>query len=207
MNTIKCLLWLLIIANLAVYGQKIDKTAISNLFPDENVVFLKKNEHLFIDYKSEKWDIRRRVHEKMYFLDAKTSGMYAEKRIYYTGFEEISDLEAQTFVPIKKGKKVKYEGRKVSNIETKDVLSGNIFYGDMRLKSFVFPAIETDAFTELSYTETLTEPRLLSAFYFSSYAPVLDSKFEVSVPKHIKITYKLLGKNTDNISFQEKTQK
>ncbi|MGB1205197.1 MAG: DUF3857 domain-containing protein [Chitinophagales bacterium] len=203
----KHLLWLFIIANMSVYGQKIDKTAINKLFPDENVVFLNKNEHLFIDYKAEKWDIRRRIHEKMYFLDAKTAAMYAEKRIYYSGFEDISELEAQTFVPIKKGKKIKYEERKVGNIETKDVMSGNIFYGDMKLKSFVFPAIETDAFTELNYTETLTEPRLLGAFYFGSYAPVLDSKFEVSVPKHIKITYKLLGKNTDNISFEESTQK
>ena len=201
MKNIKHLLWIFFLANMSVYSQKVDKNSITKLFPDEAVVFLKKTEHLFIDYKAEKWDIRRKVHEKMYFLDAQTAAMYAEKRIYYTGFEEISDLEAKTFIPIRKGKKIKYEERKVGNIETKDVMSGNIFYGDMRTKNFVFPAIESDAITELNYTETSNEPRLLSAFYFSSYAPILDSKFEVSIPKHIKITYKLLGKNTDNISI------
>ncbi|MFK7904523.1 MAG: DUF3857 domain-containing protein, partial [Chitinophagales bacterium] len=89
----------------------------------------------------------------------------------------------------------------VDNIDTKDVMMGGIFYSDHKEKQFVFPAVQEGAITSVSYYEETNEPRLLGAFFFSSYIPVLSSDFTVSVPENVEITYKLMGEETDNIQF------
>ncbi len=172
-------------------------------FPDEDAVFMNQKAHLQIDYQNNNWDISKNVSEDILFLSNTGAMQLAERSIFYSSFEEIKDIDAKTIVPIKKGKKTKYEERKVKNIETKDVLMGNIFYSDQKQKTLMFPGVQAGAKTHLSYTEQVKDPHMLGAFYFSSFVPVLNSEFSVSFPEHVEITYILLGENTDQIKFNK----
>ncbi len=187
------------------YAQQINSDELKKEFPDEDVVFLQKKEHLFINFENDKWDIKREVQEDMLYLENSAS-IYAEKSIFYTSFEEINDLKAETKVPIKKGKKIKYKSQQVTQIETKDIFSGSVFYSDAKEKTFVFPATQKNAITKLSYTERIKDPHMLSSFYFTAYAPILLTEYKVTVPKHVEITYKMLGQNTENITFNKKSK-
>ncbi len=183
--------------------EKIDDKIVRQQFPEAEVVFLKNDEHLTIDFKNDKWDIARTVQEEMFYLE-NVGQMYSEKSIYYSSFDSVTDITAKTLVPIKKGK---FKEHQVENIDTKDVMMGSVFYSDHKQKKFIFPAVQPGAITSLEYTEKTEEPYLLGSFYFRSYAPVLSANFSVSFPKNIEITYKLLGKNTDNIQFQQSEEK
>ncbi|MGB0839825.1 MAG: DUF3857 domain-containing transglutaminase family protein [Chitinophagales bacterium] len=199
--------WLLLLSNnLCLQAQpQVDKQGIMETYADEDAVFLNKTEHLGIVYENEEWNIERTVSEDIFYL-GNASQVYGQKMIYYTSFEEIEQIEAKTYVPYQKGKKTRYEVFPVNakNIETKDVLSGGIFYSDHKQKKVSFPAVQKGAITSISYTEVTNEPRLLSGFYFSSYAPVLNSSFSVTVPDNVSITHKVMGENTDQVNFEKK---
>ena len=188
-----------------ILAQTPDKEAIKKQFPDAKAVFLTQHETLKINYDANKWNIQRHINEDMFYLE-NAGQIFAEKSIYYTSFEEIKNLKAYTKVPYKKGKKTLYKEVPVEKIDTKDVMMGGIFYSDHKEKQFIFPATQEEAITSVSYVEETDEPRLLGAFFFSSYIPVLSSTFTVSVPENIEITYKMLGEDTDNIQFSEKTK-
>ncbi|MEZ4883926.1 MAG: DUF3857 and transglutaminase domain-containing protein [Chitinophagales bacterium] len=183
-------------------AQEPSEEAIKHQFPDAKAVFLKQHETLEINYGVDKWNIQRHISEEMFYLE-NVGQMFSQKSIYYTSFEDIKDLKAYTKVPYAKGKKTLYNEVPVEKIDTKDVMMGGIFYSDHKEKVFTFPAVKEGAITSVSYTEETDEPRLLGAFFFSSYIPVLSSSFTVSVPENIEITYKVLGENTENIHFAE----
>lgn len=193
---------LFFLKSFALLAQSVNPEKLKTLFPEADAVFLEQSEQWTLDYQNDEWNIVQNTLEELYFLE-NAAQIYAQQHIYYSSFDEITDIDARTLVP--NGKKFKTQ--KVETIETKDVMSGSIFYSDHKNKQFVFPSVQQGAITHLSYKRTSTEPRLLGAYYFSSYAPILKSEFTVHVPEHIKITYKVLGENTDKIQFSEKTNK
>lgn len=192
-------------SSLLLFSQSVNHEALKTKFSDERAIFLDKNEHLFINYEKGAWKVYKDVEEDMYYL-RNDGNVFAEKEIFYTGFEKILNINAKTLVPIAKGKKIKYEERPVTKIETNDVLMNSIFYSDYKQQKFIFPSVEEKAMTSLTYTEEILDPHMLGAFYFGSYLPIVSSTFKVTVPEHIDITYKLVGENTSKIKFS-KTKK
>ncbi len=192
---------LLFTTNISAQAPK--KEAIKQMFPDAKAVFLNQHETLDIRYNAKGWNIQRQIGEDMLYLE-NVGQMFAEKSIYYTSFEEIKDLKAFTKVPYKKGRKTLFNEVPVEKVNTKDVMMGGIFYSDHQEKQFIFPAVQEGAITSVNHTEETAEPRLLGAYFFRSYIPVLSSTFTVKVPENVEITYKMMGEDTDNIEFSEK---
>jgi hypothetical protein len=181
-----------------------DTAALRQKYPDEYAAYLERSEHLRIDYHNQTWDISKDITEELVCLTS-LGQAYAGRNLFYSGFESISDINAQTFVPVKKGNKVKYETHIVENIADNNVLVGSIFYSDYKEKKFVFPALNPGAIAQLRYRENTHEPHLLTPFFFGSNAPTLRAEFSVSVPNHIQISYKLLGEKADSIvSFSQR---
>ena len=176
-----------ILSSAFLMGQNVNEKALRSSYPDEDVVFLEKKEHLDINYSNDAWDIERQINEQVYYLE-NTGARYGQKRIYYTSFEKITEIDAKTKVPVKnkRGKIVRYEEHPVKNTETKDVLEGSIFYSDHKHIDLLFPAIEKGATTYVEYKELTQNPYLLNSYYFSTYAPVLNSEFSVSFPEKNK---------------------
>ncbi len=123
------------------------------------------------------------------------SSNYANESVSFSQFHEISAIKAYTILPNKKRMYVK-------DFVTKSVLGSNIFFDDLKEKSFVFPAISSGAKTVLEYEELIKEPRLLGVYYFNSYLPVEKSEFIVKISPEIKISYKIFGENQTKIHFK-----
>ncbi|MCC7223585.1 MAG: DUF3857 domain-containing protein [Chitinophagales bacterium] len=175
-----------------------DTATLRRQYPDDYAAYLLRSEHLRIDYSNKVWDITKDITEEMVCLHP-LGQVYGSRSLVYSGFEQLSDIEAQTFVPIKKGNKMRYDTYRVEHIEDKNVMAGGIFYSDYKEKEFVFPAFTPGATAQLQYRETTQEPHLLTPFFFASNAPTLRAEFSVTVPPQVKISYKLLGENADSL--------
>ncbi len=192
-----------LLSSISLEAQNINPEKIKQQFPDEDAVFLHKNVYLKIDYIDGEWQIAKDVKEEMLFMSDARAQMYSDKSIHYTSFEEIKNIEAKTKVPIKMGRKPKYEEYKVRNIEERDDLGNSIFVSDHKELQFTFPAVQANAITSLKYTEITQDPHFLGAFFFSSYVPVLSSSYTVSFPDDVTITHTLLGNPSEDIKFEK----
>lgn len=194
--------FVLALTPLAVLAQEVDDASLRLNYPDEDAVFLNRSEHLRIDNSNGHWDITNDIYEEMYYLTPLGQG-YGSKTIFYSSFENISDINARTLLPIKKGNKVKYDEIKVDNIEETNIMVGGVFYSDYKQKKVVFPSANPGSITRINYRENIKDPHMLSPFYFSTYAPTQQAELKVTVPKNIMISYKVLGENSEAITFSQ----
>lgn len=159
----------------------------SQKHPDENAVYLKDEETIIIKVNKGKLDIRQEVyHEVLYLND--NAHFLSNGRVYYSHFSPILELEAQTLVPQENDR---YKTIQVSDFKDVGETSENIFYDDSRSKSFMYPALTKGAKTILSYKKNLTEPHLLSSFFFGSSYPAAEAKLVIRAQKGVKIKYNI----------------
>lgn len=197
------ILFFCLLLNSILKAQNINETDIKQQFPNAEAVFTNQSEQVNITFENDKWGIVRTINEETYYL--KNVGQkYATSSIYYSGFDKIDNIKAQTLVPTTK--KGKFKTFEVNNINTKDVLQGSIFYSDHQEKEFTFPAVQAGAITQLSYTESTNEPYLLSGFTFGAHLPILNAEFSLTFPNNIEILHKIMGKSTNNIAFSQTTK-
>lgn len=138
------------------------------------------------------------VSEKEFY---KNFEKHSEESIFYSDFDNITDIEAATLIPNGKD----YKKIKVSTIETHDIVQSGIFYGGHKRKDFVFPLLSAGAIGKLEYDKKIVEPHLLSPFYFNEPIDVKSASFKVTFPREVTLGYKLYGDQKDKISFQEST--
>jgi hypothetical protein len=170
-------------------------------YKNENAVFLSKKEDCVIKMEADGPKIVVDHYEEMLTLNDKGS-LYADREIGHSNFEKFSGLEAKTLVPKESGKG--YKTMKVENFSTKKDVSGGVFYDDYESTSFVFGNIQPGARSIMSYKELMTEPHFFGAFFFSSYVPVVESKFSVYVPDDVKISYRLFNADEKDVQFTKK---
>lgn len=181
-----------------LYAQP-DFEALRQQFPKEDVVYLYEKEHLIITQDGDGLKIVNNISESMAFLTGEDL-RYSKESIYYNSFSDIRDIEAYTMVPGKR----KHQEVPVSNFEEKDAISGGVFYDDHKKLQFIFPQVQTDAYTHLSYVEEIKDPRMLGSFFFNSYIPVLESIYQITAPKTVELAFEMMGDNTDQVKFTKK---
>lgn len=188
------LLWLLI---WTTFAQKpSDYANLNAKYPDEDGVFLVNSEHAEIFFEGDSLKIANANHSEFYLM-TEAGGGYAERNLPYSAFISLRSIDAVTFAP----NGDKYKEIKVTDISDISRLGGGIFYDDTRYKKLMFPSLLKGAIAQLDYTQVYHEPRFLPAFYFNSYAPVLNAEFSITFPDEVKLSYKLLGKNTEKVKF------
>ncbi|MFK7781236.1 DUF3857 domain-containing protein [Psychroserpens sp.] len=166
-------------------------------FSDEDYIYLKRHEHIKIDLDNDKFNIVQNITEQGKFISSKNL-YYANESIHYSGFSEIMDIEAYTYIP-STDKKID-----VDYIETKREFDNMVFYSDDEFKSFIFPAVAKDAETNLSYKRIIKEPRFLGGFNFAIHVPTKSAQLSVEFPKNVEIGY--VEFNTDAIELQFKKE-
>jgi hypothetical protein len=163
------------------------------------VLLQKQNVQIIVDDDG-KLRIESDVYEETIHLK-ETAKFFSEQSISYSStFSDIQNIEAYSLVPNDRGRYKKYE---VSSINTTDSRSDGIFYDDQKQKSFYYPALDVGAKTVLSYKKIYNEPRLWGYFVFSSFFPVQASEFSVTMPKTVKLNFKLHGIDEDRVTFSE----
>lgn len=178
-----------------------EREALRIRYEEEPAVYLYHNEQLRIGWKSGKLDIRQDHDSRMLFFSNSIPAL-ATRNLAYTSFSRISDIRAETLVPVRN----KYQTYPVTAISDESSISGGIFYDDRREKSFFFPGIQAGALGDLHYTEEILEPRFLGAFYFQSYVPIEEAVFSVTIDTGISLQYKLLGHEAEQVIRFEQEQ-
>ena len=169
-------------------------------YPEHKAIFLKKKKKISIKYRKKSgFLITNKQYSEMLHLGLHSEN-YARESISFSQFNTILNAKAYTCVP----KKRHYKKQKVTQFIVNDVVEDDVFYNDVKEKTFYFPSISPGAKTILIYKEQILEARFLSGFYFSSYVPVMESELIVEVPHNVELLYELLGENTDKIHFSKK---
>jgi hypothetical protein len=164
---------------------------------DSEAVYLKKSTSLDIDINDGALEIvEHNLSEKIFY---KNFEKHAHESVYYSDFDPVINLDAQTLIPTGSS----YKKMKVSTIETKDIVQPGIFYGGYKRKDFVYPMLMNGAIGRLEYAKKITDVHLLSPFYFNEDIKVMSAQFSVTFPRSVILKYKLFGENNSKVTFKE----
>lgn len=166
-------------------------------YPDEKAVFLVKKEAINVDIVNGELQIITKHHLDKLLIDDNGQA-YANHTIHYSPvFYDVEDIVAEVFTP----KGSKYKKQRIDNIETKSSYSGMIFYDDSKETEIKFPNMGAGQRAVVSYQENIKDAHFLSAFYFSSYMPILYGELTITFPKSVKVNYKSFNLEGTNVKF------
>jgi hypothetical protein len=173
------------------------------IYPKEKAIFVYRNKKVTIDFdtKTDSFKIISNIESRMLHLRLHSQA-YAQEAITYSDYTKISTIDAYSLVQTAEGVKKK----QVTNFQTRDAVSDDVFYNDVKEKVFLFSNITAGTQTHLGYTEQLLEPRFLGSFFFTSYIPSKKTEISVSVATDIEIGFQLFGMDTSKINFTQQLQ-
>ncbi len=186
-----------------VFSQNLILEENRKVYPKEKAIFLYRNKKVVIDFdtKKDSFKIVSQIESRMLHLRLHSQA-YAQEAITYSDYTKISNIDAYSLVQSADGIKKK----QVSNFQTRDAVSDDVFYNDVKEKVFLFSNITAGTQTHLSYKEELLEPRFLGSFFFTSYIASKTTEFSVSVANNIEMGFQLFGMDTSKIIFTEKIE-
>jgi len=167
--------------------------SIRKQFPDEKAVLLNRTLEYNIDLKEGKPFVESHEVQQIEYLLASATAYMGAYSFYHSDFQKLIAYEAYTRTPADKK-------LKVSEFKTSTDKENFVFYDDVKETTFNFPAIEPGAVGNLQVSWRNTDPHLLSAYYFTSHIPVVNSELKVNVSKNIALKYRLMGMDTSNIA-------
>ncbi|WP_291720679.1 DUF3857 domain-containing protein [Bernardetia sp.] len=207
LNSCKVVSYLLFSFLLFLYGVGVAQNQLLDEYrknyKKEKAIFLFRNKEINIDFdtKKDSFKIVSKIESRIFHLRLH-SQTYAQEAITYSDYTKISEIDAYSLVQTVDGVRKK----QVNNFQTRDAVSDDVFYNDIKEKVFLFSNITAGTQTHLSYKEELLEPRFLGSFFFTSYIPSEKTELTVSVAENIEIGYQLFGMDTSKIRFVEKKQ-
>jgi transglutaminase-like putative cysteine protease len=93
----------------------------------------------------------------------------------------------------------RYKTVKATQFKTSHAKSENIFYNDTKQTQVTFSNLSRFARTRLSYSVVHHDVHFLSPFFFQSEIPQRSATYIVTVPKGVRLGYKLQGQHTDKV--------
>ncbi|NME72047.1 DUF3857 domain-containing protein [Flammeovirga aprica] len=173
----------------------------ANNVEDADVVYLKSYTHVTIDVINNVLSIREDHYtEKLFRRNLEQN---AKENIYFSEFDKVSNLEASVMVPYKKSLKE----IKIKEFKTGDEMESGIFYSGYKNTSFVYPQLTENAIGKLKYTKTVKDPHFIKPFYFQDIDPVMDAKYSVTFPNHLKLKHLLFGEHEGKLQMKEEVGK
>ena len=168
-------------------------------YNNENGVVLQQKQDVAIEIEDDgSLKIIADVYEETLHMK-ESAKFFSEQSISYSkSFSEIEDLDAYSLVPNDKNKYKKY---KVTDYKTTDAMSDGVFFDDQKEITFYYPALKAGAKTILQYKKIYHEPRLWGYYVFSSAFPVVQSDYTVTMPKTVKLNFKLFGIDENRVKF------
>ena len=180
-------------------AQEYNHKKYKDLFPSDDLIVL--NNELTTELKVDRNGLaieEKYIMKRMYLTENLAS--YNDEKVYYNSFENISSIKASTHYINQFNR---YDTRKVSDIETKDVLVNGIFFGDVKSKSFLYPTIGPGSITELTYKKEIKNPRFINPFSFTASFRTLESRISVITDENVKIGYKIFGPHADSVKYEQ----
>lgn len=185
-------------AGLFAQNKKADINAVMQQFPDAMAVWLERKTDIELTWKNGEIKVQQQELEDMLFTKDESTNFAGSNSVYFSYFYKLKNWDAYTLLP--DGKKIK-----VTNSTTKS-RSSFVFYDDSKEIEFLYPAISKGArgITNVSYE--LTDPHLLSPFYFDNYFPVASATLTVTFPEELELNYLVKG-NKDIVLVKKEARK
>lgn len=111
------------------------------------------------------------------------------ERIGYSKFNRLLTVRVFTVMP-------NGDTLHVTRFTDQSVVQAGVFYDDYMERTFMFPGAIPGAVSCLHYTEELTEPHFLGAYYFNSFLPVLQSEFEIRCHRRVHLEFSAFNAST-----------
>jgi len=176
---------------------------VKQLFPGQDLVFLKYDQHLKL-YMKDGIPVAETRHEnEVLVMSEKNASQYNRYKVYHSGYNELTDLNAYTLVPDgNRYRKLKVEDQKTTNSS-----SNSVFYDDVKETSFNFPGLVQNAIQHVEYSQFHKDVHLLSPYYLPESAPVISATFSVTVPNGISIRYVVRNDQNGLFRFTEEKKR
>jgi len=96
-------------------------------------------------------------------LNSRASSYSQHSIYYYDEDEEVSNVEACSYIPRENNS---YRKMEVTKINVQKSSKDGIFYDDLKEQVFDFPALTEGAIASFSYTEKYKDPHFLPSYFF-----------------------------------------
>lgn len=193
-STVCCLLF----AGVFAQNKKIDVNAVMQQFPDAMAVWLDRKTDIELTWKNGEIKVQQKEFEDLLFTKDESSNFAGSNSVYFSYFYKLKNWDAFTLLP--DGKKIK-----VTNSTTKS-RSSFVFYDDSKEIEFLYPAISKGARGITNVDYELTDPHLLSPFYFENYFPTASAAIAITYPEELELNYLVKG-NKDIVQVKKETKK
>lgn len=193
-STVCCFL----IAGVFAQNKKIDVNAVMQQFPDAMAVWLDRKTDIELTWKNGEIKVQQKEFEDLLFTKEESSNFAGSNSVYFSYFYKLKNWDAFTLLP--DGKKIK-----VTNSTTKS-RSSFVFYDDSKEIEFLYPAISKGARGITNVDYELTDPHLLSPFYFENYFPTASAAIAITYPEELELNYLVKG-NKDIVQVKKETKK
>lgn len=193
-NLLRLFIWCF--AGLALHAGSANAQTLESIrqqFPDEKAVLLNRTLEYNIDLKDGKPAVESHEVQQIEYLSTNAAAFMGAYSFYHSDFQKLIAYEAYTRTPAD-------QKLKVSEFKTSTDKENSVFFDDVKQTTFNFPAVEPGSVGNLQVSWNNTDPHLLSAYYFASYMPVVNSGLKINVSKNISLKYRLLGLDTDKIA-------
>ncbi|MEO1049136.1 MAG: transglutaminase-like domain-containing protein [Bacteroidota bacterium] len=168
-------------------------------YPDEQVIYLKRYEEADISIVGDSLRIVIKHYEEMLHL-GENSTVYAKDKVYSSHFSRVDNLVARTLIPVKK----KYKPIPVTDIKESFDSESYVFYDDSKYLNFIYPAVQQRAKTTLAYDEVIKDPHFLGSYFFSTYLPIVHSRYSITVDNGVELQFKYFnGADVSAISSEK----
>jgi len=167
-------------------------------YPNAQSVRLMQETVLNIGFEKGEFIISQESFEEDLYL-YESAKYDAKQSLSYSTFYTLDDIEASSFVL----KDNKYEELKVSDFNEKDELDGS-FHDDVKSVNFIFPSLGEGSKTRLKYSQTIKNPRFLSAFYFKGFQPIENNKLTIVADKNVNLRFQEFNMDGVAVEFTEK---
>ena len=172
------------------------------MYPGIPAVIL--DEH--VEFRFEIIDDSLYIYETLYqetFYLTEVANYWKEMEIAYSGFSEVKDIEASTFIAGKN----KYKKITVKEFKYKDELSREVFHDDVKSITFSYDGLQKGSKSLLSYTRIQHDPHLLGREFLQSGIPVEHKTISIIADNRIDMGIGAFNTDLIDVEFTQKTDK
>ncbi|MCV9386347.1 transglutaminase-like domain-containing protein [Reichenbachiella ulvae] len=154
-------------------------------YPNENAVVTEMWRELRVVNSGDSLLIESTEFQEIIILNNPVA--WSKDRVYSHSFSYVDEIEAYSLVPFKKKYK-KYEVEEFKRSFDKD---SYVFYDDTEWISFNYPQLVEGAKIVNKYTRQISDPHLLSSYFFMSHMPIEKIKFTIVADKGIELRHEV----------------
>jgi transglutaminase-like putative cysteine protease len=137
-------------------------------------------------------------YEDLLHLKGQT-GNNTKNKVYGSSFVKVDNIKARTLV----WEKNKYRTVPVTDLTRNYEQSDNVFYDDSYYYTFNYPSVASGNRTVLEYREVQKDPRMISGFLVSSYAPQVRATFRIKTTEDVDLYYRVLNDPGNRVQFNK----